>query len=116
MLREILEPRALELIELTAAELARSRFDRQLRAGIVLVGGGAKLFGLVPAAERTLEMPVRIGRPSGMESGDESVSDPSLATVMGLVICGYRRHLLEDSNEPGWTGRLKSIFRGGSEE
>ncbi|HXJ95987.1 MAG TPA: cell division protein FtsA [Terriglobia bacterium] len=116
MLKEILEPRAVELMELTAAELARSHFDRQLRAGMVLVGGGAKLSGLVPVAERTLEMPVRIGRPSGIEGGDESLSDPAFATGVGLVICGYRRHLLEDSADEGWTVRLKKIFGSGNGE
>jgi cell division protein FtsA len=116
MLREILEPRGSELVELTAAELARSHFDRQLRAGMVLVGGGAKLFGLVPVAERTLEMPVRIGKPSGIEATNEALSDPAFATVVGLVICGYRRHLLEDSTDAGWTSRLKNIFRSGREE
>ncbi len=116
MLKEILEPRAVELMELTAAELARSHFHQQLRAGMVLVGGGAKLSGLVRVAERTLEMPVRVGRPSGVEGGDEALSDPAFATVVGLVICGYRRHLLEDSVEAGWTSRLKKIFGSGSAE
>jgi cell division protein FtsA len=116
MLKEILEPRAVELAELTLAELVRSHFDAQLRAGIVLVGGGAKLFGLLQIAERTLGMPVRIGKPSGIETTNDALSDPAFATVVGLVICGYRRHLLEDSAEPGWAGRLKSIFRGGKED
>jgi cell division ATPase FtsA len=59
---------------------------------------------------------VRIGKPSGIETTNDALSDPAFATVVGLVICGYRRHLLEDSADPGWAGRLKSIFRGGKED
>ena len=115
MLRDILEPRALELMELTEEELARVRLG-DLGAGTVLVGGGAKLSGLVPLAERTLKMPVRIGQPSGIAEMGEVLPDPAFAAAVGLVIYGNRRRLLEDSQDPGWTDRLKRMFGGGEDE
>ena len=111
LLGEILEPRAAELMELTAAELARSHYERQLGAGLVLVGGGAKLAGLAAIAEKTLEMPVRIGQPSGLEKMGDVLPDPAFAAAVGLVLHGSRRRALEDPQEGGWTDRLKSIFR-----
>lgn len=111
MLGEILEPRAAELVELTQAELVRARVDRQLGAGLVLVGGGAKLAGLGALAERTLQMPVRLGQPSGIEGLSEPLLDPAFTAAVGLVLYGSRQRALEDSQTPGWTDRLKSLFR-----
>ena len=83
---------------------------------MVLVGGGAKLSGLVPLAERTLKMPVRMGQPSGIEEMGEVLPDPAFAVAVGLALYANRRRLLEDSQEPGWTDRLKKIFGGGDDE
>ena len=44
-LSEIIEPRAMELVELIQAEIGRSGCEKQLGAGMVLTGGGAKLGG-----------------------------------------------------------------------
>ncbi len=51
MLSEIIEPRASELLELIRAEIGRSGCEKQLGAGVVLTGGGAKLGGLAALAE-----------------------------------------------------------------
>jgi cell division protein FtsA len=112
MLGEILEPREEELVELMQAELARSHFDRALGAGLVLVGGGAKLAGLAAMAERALEMPVRLGQPSGIEDLSEMLLDPAYATVVGLVLYGNRQRALEGSRQPGWRDRWKGFFGG----
>ena len=112
MLGEILEPREEELVELMQAELARSRLDRALAAGLVLVGGGAKLAGLAAMAEHTLEMPVRLGQPSGIEDLGEMLLDPAYATVVGLVLYGNRQRALEGSRQPGWRDRWKGFFGG----
>jgi len=112
MLGEILEPREEELVELLQAELARSRFDRALGAGLVLVGGGAKLAGLAAMAEHALEMPVRLGQPSGVEDLGEMLLDPAYAAVVGLVLYGNRQRALEGSRQPGWRDRWKGFFGG----
>jgi cell division protein FtsA len=115
MLRDILEPRTAELMELTARELERGRFEQQLAAGLVLVGGGAKLSGLLAAAERELKMPVRLGQPSGIEEPGDLV-DPAFAAAVGLALYGNRRRALDDSQKPAWTDRLKAMFGGDGEE
>ena len=115
MLREILEPRAAELVELTSGELTRSQSERQLGAGLVLVGGGAKLSGLLRMAEQILEIPVRIGQPDGLDNMGEILPDPAFAAVVGLALYGNRRRLLQDSTESSWTDRLKQMFRSGGD-
>ena len=112
MLSEIIEPRASELIELVQEELARSGCDKQLGAGVVLVGGGAKLGGLAPLAEQILEIPVRVGEPRGLAKMGDILPGPAFATVIGLIAYGNRLHLLEDTQEKGWTGKLWGVLRG----
>ena len=111
-LSDILEPRAQELIEFVQAELRRSGLENQLVAGLVLVGGGAKLGGFLPLAERVLGLPVRLGEPAGLDKMGELLPDPANATVVGLVIHGNRLRLLQASREPSWGDRLWGIFRG----
>ncbi len=108
-LNDIIEPRALELLELVQAEIARSGYDKQLGAGIILTGGGAKLGGLAALAEPVFGAPVRIGIPSGLEEMGETLPDPAFATVVGLAIYGYHQRLLRVVKEPvGLLGRIWS--------
>jgi cell division protein FtsA len=108
-LSEIIEPRAVELVELIQAEIGRSGCEKELAGGVVLVGGGARLGGLVALAEPILGMPVRVATPSGLEEMGETLSDPAFATAVGLVIYAYRQRLLRGAKEPtGLFGKLWS--------
>jgi cell division protein FtsA len=116
-LNGIIEPRALELLELVQAELARSGCDKELGAGVVLVGGGAKLAGLVAQAEQILGVPVRLGdpAPAGLANLGETLPDPAYATAVGLVAYGNRLRLLRDSPDSGWLGKLWRAVRAKAE-
>ncbi|HUU14709.1 MAG TPA: cell division protein FtsA [Terriglobia bacterium] len=115
MMSEIIEPRALELLELLDEELARSGYGKQLGAGVVLAGGGAKLGGLQALAEQTLGLPVRVGKPTGLLKMGDVLPSPVFATVVGLVAFGNRMRLLRDSREHSWAGKLWSTLRGKAE-
>jgi len=107
MLSDILDPRSAELLELIRAEIGRSGCEKQLGAGVVLTGGGAKLGGLATLAESTLGMPVRTAVPTGLEAMGETLPDPAFATLVGLAIHGYRLQLRRESKEPrGFLGKL----------
>jgi cell division protein FtsA len=111
-LSEIIEPRAAELLELIQAELARSGLEKQIGAGVVLAGGGAKLGGLVALAERMLGLPVRLGRPAGIQKITDQLSDPAYATVVGLAIYGHHLRLLRDTRDTGLSAKLWGLLRG----
>jgi cell division protein FtsA len=111
-LREIIEPRAIELLELIKAEVDHADRENQLGAGVVLTGGGAKLGGFAPLAEHVLGLPVRVGYPMNMESSAELLPDPSYATVVGLVTYGKRMRLLQDRQNKGLMGKLWGALRG----
>ncbi len=87
-LAEIIAPRAREMMLLVREEIRRSGHDRLLPAGVVLTGGGARLMGAVDIGQAVLDLPVRIGLPTGCVGLAEKVNGPSYATAVGLLKWG----------------------------
>jgi cell division protein FtsA len=112
MLSDILVPRATELLELIQAEIEHSGCAGQLGAGAVLVGGGARLAGLVPMAGQMLDMPVRVGEPKGLGKLTDTLRGPEYATAVGLIAYGNWMRLRRESQEKSWTGKLWGALRG----
>lgn len=111
-LSEIIEPRAVDLVELMEQELSRAGCRTLLGAGMVLCGGGAKLGGLVQFVEQRLEMPVRVGKPAQMENMEEALEDPAYATLVGLIAYGKRQRMIRGGGDRGWATRLWGALSG----
>jgi cell division protein FtsA len=114
MLTDIIEPRAMELLALIREDLQRAGLDRQIPAGFVLAGGGARLNGLVELAEDSFHLPVRIGEPKGLADLPEQVAQPEYATVVGLVIYGAKMRRNAPQRAGNLVNKLKSMFAGAS--
>jgi len=114
VLTDILEPRANELLALIRDELRRAGLDKQIPAGFVLAGGGAKLHGLLELAEQTFHLPVRIAEPKGLADLPEQVAQPEYATVVGLVMYGARTRRSGSQRVGNLVSKLKSMFAGAS--
>ena len=88
-LAEIIEARMSEILLLVKEELKKINRDGMLPAGAVLVGGGAKLSGIVGLSKETLRLPSALGSPSIELTGFvDKVNDPSFAAAIGLIIYG----------------------------
>lgn len=85
---EIIEARIEEIFELVDRELTTAGRSGSLPAGVMLVGGGAKLPGIADVAKRKLRLPVEIGKPVGVDSVVERAFDPAFATAVGLINWG----------------------------
>ncbi|MBF0369912.1 MAG: cell division protein FtsA [Magnetococcales bacterium] len=85
ILAEIIEPRVEELYTLINREIARSGFEEQIAAGIVLTGGSSITEGMAELAEEVFNKPVRRGPPQGVGGLTDVVSSPIFATAVGLV-------------------------------
>ena len=86
---EILQPRAIEILDLVSDELARAGFLDQLNAGLVLTGGGSLLEGFPELAEKRLGLPIRRGMPAHVEGLVDIVSSPIYSTAVGLALYGH---------------------------
>ena len=85
---EIIEARAEEMFERVDRELSTADRSGSLPAGVVLVGGGAKLPGIADIAKRKLRLPVTIGKPLGVDSVVERAYDSTFASAVGLLVWG----------------------------
>ncbi len=85
---EILEARARELFEVLWREATTDIPPQELRAGLVLTGGGAALDGMTDEAEQVLGVPVRIGVPRGLGGLVDVINGPEWACVAGLLLVG----------------------------
>ncbi|MBD3240953.1 MAG: cell division protein FtsA [Chitinivibrionales bacterium] len=86
VLASIIEPRVEEILSLALREIKRTEYADMLGAGVVLTGGGALLEGIQELAEKVLEMPVKIGMPTGFGGLREAASSPIHATGVGLCM------------------------------
>ncbi|HWT87612.1 MAG TPA: cell division FtsA domain-containing protein, partial [Candidatus Angelobacter sp.] len=111
MLTEIIEPRAQELVALIRDDLQRSGLLKQIPAGFIFAGGGARLNGLDEMTEQVFHLPVRVAEPKGIHDLPEQVAQPEYATAVGLILYGAKAR----RNAPARTGivsKLKSMFAG----
>jgi len=91
ILCEIIEPRLDEIFELIQKEIAKSGYESSLASGVVMTGGSLLLCGAIEMAERSLDMPVRLGVPKHVGGLVDIISSPIYATGVGLVLYGMKR-------------------------
>jgi cell division protein FtsA len=84
-LKKVAEPKIAEIFEEIGKELKNISRDRQLPAGVVLTGGGAKIPNIADFARKKLGLHCRIGIPRRFFPLDE---DTTFSTVCGIVLCG----------------------------
>ncbi len=84
----IIAPRVREIFELVRADLEKQKLVNQIPAGIVLTGGGAETIGATEAIRRVMNLPGRVGKPSGVRGLIDEIETPMYATAMGLLLFG----------------------------
>ena len=103
-LREIVSARLGDIFELVDKHLKRIQRSELLPAGVVLVGGGARMFDIQSSAREELHLPAEIGSNTvGLNGKKELVTGPEWATAVGL--CKYA---IDQSNAGGRGGSFFS--------
>ncbi len=97
---EIIEARVSEILDLVNKELKKIDRAGLLPAGVVLVGGGAKLPGLIELTKEKLRLPVQVGLPEGLEGVTGQINDPAFATVCGLILSALTDEIKAESERP----------------
>jgi cell division protein FtsA len=86
----ILEPRAAEIAKLVYRDLEKVGLDKEIRSGVVLVGGGAEMDGMVEMVEQVFDQQARKGVPRGFGGLADTVTGPEWAAAAGLLLWGLR--------------------------
>ena len=97
-LSSIIEARVGEIFTKVDAELKKINRSGMLPAGIVLVGGGAKLAGITDLAKKNLRLPVCLGANRNVPSVVDKVNDLSYLTALGLVAWGDHYSSIEEED------------------
>lgn len=111
-LGDILEPRAREFFQLLRDSLRQGGVLEALGAGCVLVGGGARLSGMLDTAESVLRVPARLGHPAAISRMPAELAAPEYATLIGLLLYTHRTRLFRAAEDQGLRAKLRAIFAG----
>jgi len=83
---EIVEARYEEIFEAVSKELKKAGRAGKLPSGVVLVGGGAKVKGIVEFAKSQLNVAARVGEPTGYSGMTDEVKGPEFSAAVGLML------------------------------
>jgi cell division protein FtsA len=118
---EILEARAVEMLEIIGTRLDESGYFDRLSAGVVLTGGSSQLPGLTELGRSVLGMPVRIGTPSNrlpLTGLSRTLQSPAYATSIGLLLWGLhedarkiRQNYPHPRQRSDWMDRAMKLLR-----
>lgn len=115
---KIVRARVEEILELARQDVSRAGFDLKMPAGIVLLGGTARLPKVATMVKEYLGTTARVGMPHGLDGMTEEISGPEYATIQGLVI--YAAGSPEEVTSSGGegdnffgniSGKIKSVFK-----
>jgi cell division protein FtsA len=99
-LAEIIAPRAREIAQLIASEIAQAGTLARYSGGIVLTGGGSALRGFAEVVQQITDMPARLASPVGVTGMNDEIAGPHHATVVGLLRWGTRLRGRSTRKEP----------------
>lgn len=114
MLSQIIEARLMDIFEGIRKELQRLHGMGVCIAGAVLTGGCAKLKHINYLAQRILDIPAKIGKPTGVTGLGKWEGNPEFASVVGtLQYAAERRSLRAVALPPppkGVAGAFKKVL------
>jgi cell division protein FtsA len=115
-LTQIIEARMTEIMEMVDQELIKSGKKDFLAAGVVLVGGACMMDGSIEAAEKVLNIPVRIGVPKDVSGLKDIIATPQYAQGVGLLKYGSRMNQYRaknnkySKNKPSFLSKIQRMF------
>jgi len=110
---EIIEARVEEMFEKVDQELQKINRSGLLPAGIVLIGGGAKLPGIIEVGKRKTMLPVSLGVSRRFNTAVDKINDITFATALGLVLWGYNAMNEKSGSHFNFSSKLRSVKEAG---
>ncbi|MEK7630658.1 MAG: cell division protein FtsA [Patescibacteria group bacterium] len=115
-LKEIVSARLGDIFELVAKHLKRIDRAELLPGGVILAGGGSKLFDIQAAARDELRLPVELAQGAlGLGEHKELISGPEWVTATGLARYAAEQHppagRMSELFSSSFSQRVKKILR-----
>lgn len=118
ILCDIMQPRAIELLEHVAKEVANA--NAQISSGVILTGGSSNAKGMVEIAEQIFDAPTRLGylNENYFAGLAEQIPGPEWAVAAGLALSSMRSQVREmnrgnkrSSKMAEWFENFRDKFR-----
>jgi len=110
----IIAPRLEEIFKLIFEEIEKSGFGESIPSGLVITGGGALTVGMLETGKRVIGLPIRLGIPDKVSGLVDEIIDPQYATTIGLILCGRKNIMGEETGFKNFNRILKDISLGNS--
>jgi cell division protein FtsA len=110
-LTNIIEPRAAEIARLVYNDIEKAGLEKEIRSGVVLVGGGAEMDGMLEMVEQVFDQQARKGVPRGLGGLSDTVSGPEWAAAAGLLLWGFRHRARTRKKARTGLGKVADSFR-----
>jgi cell division protein FtsA len=112
-LHRVMSMRIEETLQLVAQDIEASGHAHQIRTGVFLCGGGARIPRIAELAMQVFEMPVYLGRAQALSGLRSALDQPEFAAPIGLVKFGsiQQQRRSGGSWRKGLLAPLTQIFR-----
>lgn len=99
----IMAPRMKEMFDLIGQEIEKHQLFSKIPAGVVLVGGGAETTEIVEVCKHSLQLPTRVGAPTGFLGLIDEIEKPAFSTSLGLLRYAASRQLIMPQSSGGFS-------------
>ena len=105
----IIRPRLNEIFTMVNQVIKQSGFEGQTPAGVIITGGGALTVNCTESCRRVMQLPAKLGIPTGLSGLIDEVSSPVYATSVGLILYGYNNKEQQTAPRIKLSGMIKGI-------
>ena len=105
----IIRPRLNEIFTMVNQVVKQSGFQGQSPAGVVLTGGGSLTVLASESCRRVLQLPAKVGIPSGLSGMIDEINTPSSSTAVGLILYGLKNKTETSGSGINFSGMIKGL-------
>ena len=105
-LHNVISLRMEETLGLIRARLDRQKLLTQLKGGVVLTGGGARMANILQLAENIFGLPCAVGEPRGIDGLSKQLARPEYATGLGALLYAEKTEREQASRSRGLWHKL----------
>jgi cell division protein FtsA len=105
----IIRPRLNEIFSMVNSVIKQSGFDGQTPAGVIITGGGSLTVNCTEACRRVMQLPAKVGIPTGLHGLTDEINSPVYATSVGLALYGYHNKEQQTAPRLKLSGMIKGI-------
>lgn len=109
----IIRPRLNEIFTMVKGQLEKEKLMNKIPAGAIITGGGARVYGVEESGKRLLSLPVRIGKPKGVEGLVDEIMNTSFSVPIGVLINASKNEPKDHLTSISKRIKLPSIGIGG---